>query len=344
MNIIDQIKNKVSNSAKMKRKKKLDGNVEQMISTGSTLLDLAITGGRVKGGGIPGGILVEIFGPAGTGKTVLLCEIAGAVKRANGEVMFKDPEARLNKSFASIFDLDVDQIDYSTPNTVPEVFEPVRKWEPKNTKIINGVFADSLAALSTDMEMEGKDQYGMRRAKEFSEELRKTARILTQNNILMVASNQVRENLDAGMFGQKYMSPGGQAIGFYCSLRLRIIGAKKIKKKIKVAGKELYRIIGVEAMIEVFKSSVWAPYRQAPVTILFDYGIDAIRDNLQYIKTFKKLTSYELEKFGKLGASMDKAIEVVEEEGLEEELKQEVIALWETIEEKFKDERKPKKR
>ena len=97
-------------------------------------------------------------------------------------------------------------------------------------------------------------------------------------------------------------------------------------------------------MIEVFKSSVWAPYRQAPVTILFDYGIDAIRDNLQYIKTFKKLTSYELEKFGKLGASMDKAIEVVEEEGLEEELKQEVIALWETIEEKFKDERKPKKR
>ena len=32
-----------------------------LISTGSTLLDLAIAGGRSKGGGIPGGIMVEIL-------------------------------------------------------------------------------------------------------------------------------------------------------------------------------------------------------------------------------------------------------------------------------------------
>ena len=44
---------------KRKEKKKYDGNTETMISTGSTLLDLAITGGRVRGGGLPGGILVE---------------------------------------------------------------------------------------------------------------------------------------------------------------------------------------------------------------------------------------------------------------------------------------------
>ena len=31
------------------------GNFERMVSTGSTLLDLAISGGRVRGGGIPGG-------------------------------------------------------------------------------------------------------------------------------------------------------------------------------------------------------------------------------------------------------------------------------------------------
>ena len=39
-----------------------------MVSTGSTLLDLAISGTRVRGGGYPGGILVEIFGASGTGK------------------------------------------------------------------------------------------------------------------------------------------------------------------------------------------------------------------------------------------------------------------------------------
>ena len=343
MKISDQMKRKVSKDSIPKRKKKLDGNTEQMISTGSTLLDLAITGGRIRGGGLPGGILVEIFGPAGAGKTVLLCEIAGAIKRANGEVMFKDPEARLNKSFASIFDLDVDQIEYDTPNTVPEVFKPVRAWEPENTKIINGVFADSLAALSTEMEMEDNDKYGMRRAKEFSEELRKTCRILTQRNILMVASNQVRENLNAGTYGIKHKSPGGEAIGFYSSLRLRIIGSKKIKKEVKVAGKAVKRVIGVEANIEVFKSSVWEPYRSAPVTIIFDYGIDAIRDNLQYIKSYKKLTYYAING-EKLSSTMEKAIEIVEQEGFEEELRNETIELWQEIEDKFRTERKPKKR
>lgn len=343
MKLSEQMKRKVDNSSSMKRKKKLDGNTEQMISTGSTLLDLAITGGRIKGGGIPGGILVEIFGPSGTGKTVLLCEIAGGVKRANGEVMFKDPEARLNGSFAKIFDLDVDQIEYDTPNTVPEVFKPVREWVPTNTKIINGVFADSLAALSTEMEMDDNDKYGMRRAKEFSEELRKTCRIITQKNLLMVCSNQVRENLNAGTYGIKHKSPGGEAIGFYCSLRLRIIGSKKIKKEVKVAGKLIKRVIGVEANIEVFKSSVWEPYRSAPVTILFNYGIDSIRDELQYLKTYKKLSVYEING-EKMGSSMDKAIESVEEAGLEEELKAEVIELWAEIEDKFKEERKPKKR
>ena len=67
-----------------------------MISTGSTLLDLIISGTRVRGGGLPGGILVEIFGPSGTGKTVLLCEIGGVIQRQNGDVRYGDPEARLN--------------------------------------------------------------------------------------------------------------------------------------------------------------------------------------------------------------------------------------------------------
>src|SRR5690606_33954727 len=143
--------------SKLKRTKKLDGNTQHMISTGSTLLDLAICGGRLKQGGLPGGILVEISGPSQTGKTVLLCEIAGDVQRKGGEVLFSDPEARLNKQFAKLFDLDVSTIEYNRPNTVPEVFAPVRDWEPKGKKVVHGIFADSLAALSTDMEMESSD-------------------------------------------------------------------------------------------------------------------------------------------------------------------------------------------
>lgn len=341
--ISTQMKRKAEAGKVMRRKPKFEGNTEVMISTGSTLLDLAISGGRVRGGGIPGGIFVEIFGPAGSGKTVLLCEIAGGVKRQGGEIMFMDPEARLNKTFARIFDLDVDKLEYSRPSTVPEVFAPVRKWVPKG-KGINGIFADSLAALSTELELGKKgDKMGTRRAKEFSEELRKTCRTIAGKNYLMVSSNQLRQNVDAGQFGQKYKSPGGEAINFYSSLRLRLFKTEKIKKEKTFKGRDVTRVTGVETDIVVHKSSIWKPEGVASVIIDFDYGIDDIRANLQYVKRFSKSKVYTLNG-EELDNSMEVAVKYVEENNFEDELREEVIGIWEAIENKFKVTRKPKKR
>ena len=331
-------------AGKIKKKSaEYDGNTEVMISTGSTLLDLAISGGRVRGGGIPGGILVEAFGPNSSGKTVLLCEIAGDVQRHEGRVMFHDPEARLNKQFAQMFDLDTDNIDYTTPNTIPEVFTAVRKWEPDN-KNINGVFADSLAALSTDMEMKSDDgdKMGMRRAKEFSEELRKTCRVIKEKNLLMVCSNQVRINVGGGEWAPKYVTPGGEAIGFYSSLRLQFSSPTKLKEKKTIKGKEITKTIGVKTDITVVKSSVWEPYHSAPIFIQFDYGIDDIRANLQFVKDFTGNTVYAVNG-NTLSKSMKEATTMVEDQGLVNELREETIDLWETIQRKFKTERKPKR-
>jgi RecA/RadA recombinase len=194
-----------------------------------------------------------------------------------------------------------------------------------------------------EMSKEEGDKMGMRRAKEFSEECRKTCRILTKNNILMVCSNQVRQNSDAGPYGLKYKSPGGEALPFYASLRLRCIGASKIKDEKTINGKKINRVIGIETSIEVFKSSVWKPYRQASVFIMFDYGIDDIRANLQFVKQMTKATTYTVGD-EKAGVSMANAIAYVEKHGLEEDLREQVIDLWEDIESQFEIERKPKKR
>lgn len=317
------------------------GNTELMISSGSTLLDLAISGGRIRGGGIPSGILVEIFGPASSGKTVILCEIAGNVQRQGGKILFRDPEARLNREFAKLFGADISDKDYSTPDTVPEVFAPIRKWEPEPEGAIHGVFADSLAALSTDWEAEDKDKHGMRRAKEFSQELRKTCRIIRNRSFLVVCSNQVRQNLDAGPYGQKYKAPGGEAIPFYSSLRLRTSAPSKIMKRVKVVGKEIKKAVGIETEIIVHKSSVWEPYHTAPLYILFDYGIDDIRANLQYIKDMTGAKTYHLGG-DSLSNSLDEACQEVEKNQQEKSLKNYVINLWEEIEAKFKQERRPK--
>lgn len=327
----------------VKKKPKYDGDLSQIISTGSTLLDLEILGGRIRGGGIPSGILVEVFGPNSCGKTVLLCEIAGAVQRQHGEIKFNDPEARLNKTFAKIFDFDVSDLDYATPDVVPEIFSAIHSWKPKSIGPVHGIFTDSLAALSTNMEMgdEDGDKMGMRRAKEFSEGFRKSCRVLAKNKYLMVCSNQVRQSVGAGKFEPKYHTPGGEATGFYASLRLQMRAGQKIKKEIVVHGKKIKKVKAVTSYVEVFKSSVWKPYGTAPVTILFDYGIDDIRQNLQYIKNFTSATQYSLNG-ERLEVSMEDAIVIIEEEGLEKELKEEVIDLWEEIDKKFKSHRKKK--
>lgn len=335
----EQVKNHAQ--TKTDPTKEYDGSVEKVISTGSTLLDLAISGGRIRGGGLPGGILVEIFGPASSGKTVILCEIAGNVQRQGGEIIFHDPEARLNKQFAKLFGLNAETMVYSNPDTIPEVFAPIKKWDPPNSPAINGIFADSLAALSTSMEMEDQDKMGMRRAKEFSEELRKTCRVLANKNFLMVCSNQIRQNLDAGPYGQKYRSTGGEAIGFYASLRLRCGSTEKIKEKRSINGKEVARVTGVKTDIEVYKSSVWKPYRTAPITIIFDYGIDDIRQNLQFVKEHTRSSVYTV-RGHRLSNSLDEACSNVEADRLERKLRIEVIDLWEELESKFSQPRKPK--
>lgn len=325
------------------KKQDYDGNTEIMISTGSTLLDLAISGGRVRGGGIPGGILVEIFGPESTGKTVLLCAIAGAVNHQGGDVMFGDPEGRLNQQFAQMFGMDIESIFYNVPDTIKEVFEPVRKWEPNDMGVINGIFADSLAALTTAMELDDNDPYGMRRAKEFSEELRKTCRVLTKNNFLMVCSNQIRENIGAGQFEQRWKTPGGKGIPFYSSLRLKTAKTGSLTRKRMIGKKERKIVYGIQIEVEVFKSSIWHPNRTAPVIINFDYGVDDIQQNLRWLKDMYGSATYNLGD-QKLDKSIDDAIQIVENEDLSGALREEVINIWEDIEKEFKVERKAKNR
>jgi len=99
----------------------------------------------------------------------------------------------------------------------------------------------------------------------------------------------------------------------------------------------------VKTEFEVFKSTVWKPYRTAPVIIVFDYGIDDVRTNLQFIKDHTSNTMYQIGKT-RLSNSMKEATKIVEENNLVQELKKEVITLWMKIEKLFSSERIPKRR
>ena len=93
---------------RVKRKERQDEDLymDELLSTQSTGLDLAISGGVSRYGGIPGGIMVEVFGPPGWGKTVLLIEILSSAMLREGRVLFVDPEGRLNKAYAAVHGVD----------------------------------------------------------------------------------------------------------------------------------------------------------------------------------------------------------------------------------------------
>jgi RecA/RadA recombinase len=349
---------------------------EQVISTGSTLLDLAISGSKVRGGGLPGGILVEVYGPSGAGKSSVLAEVCGCIQRRGGEIKFKDPEGRLDQEYAEVYGVHISEEEgYSMPDTIIEAFADFYKWNPKNSEVINGMGIDSLAALSTEMELSEGDAYGMRRAKEFSQELRKTCRIIARNNWLIVCSNQIRDGGEG-----KSVTPGGKGIPFYASLRIEIkpcfVGGSKIEEKVKLKfgeeenkeeqeeteapvtkrgrgkakkekkekekEKEITKIVGVRSKCTVTKSTVDDPFRECNISIIFGLGIDDLRDNLIYVKEMTNGTKYSVDGNTKEDSqyksyvSLKDMITYVTENSLESILREKVIDIWEEIEAKFK--------
>jgi len=321
-----------------------EGNFEKMVSTGSTALDLAISGGRVRGGGIPAGIMIEIYGPSGKGKTAVLAEIAGSIQAKGGDVLFLDPEARLDQEYARIYGIALDKTNYARPDTVTEVFDLIRKWKPKNKDgAVCGILTDSLAALSTNLELDKGDTMGMRRAKEFSEGFRKVCRVIKNNNWVIPCSNQVRQ----GKYGE--VTPGGNAIEFYSSLRIRVSSPKedryilnKAKLTLGEQSVEVSETSGIHSLCRVIKSSVDNPFREADIYITFNYGIDDVRANLQYVKDMMKSTRYDC--INKQYQSLDRSVSYIENEGLELQLKEKVIDIWKQVQQALKIERKPKVR
>ena len=330
---------------------------DRAISTGSTLLDLAISGERIRGGGIPGGVMVEVFGPESVGKTALLAEVMTSAQRKSppGEIHIDDPEGRFSLEHSRIYGMDFPERDYNRPDTVDLMFDGFERFGKRIAQLedagISVYAADSLAALSTKQEMEDEDLRGQERAKRFSSGLRKHTRRIHQGDLIFLCSNQVRET-DTGL-----TTPGGRAIRFYSDFRLsitrpyskwRVERTAKLRRKVVVGGKEVMKEkeitqqIGIISGVRVIKSSEAIPFREANIFIEFGYGFDDVRGNLQWLKEMTMESTYGLGKARAVG--MDQAIQKIEDNDLESDLKNEVIDLWEEIQEKFKIDRKRKER
>jgi recombination protein RecA len=101
----------------------------------------------------------------------------------------------------------------------------------------------------------------------------KALRVLTEpvgkSKTTVIFINQVRTN-PMQMFGNSQTTPGGDALKFYCSLRLNVRkeGGSEIKDGTK--------IIGHRIKISVVKNKVAVPFGEASFVVRYATGIDRI--------------------------------------------------------------------
>ncbi|KKM81241.1 hypothetical protein LCGC14_1331780 [marine sediment metagenome] len=318
-----------------------------VISSGSTLLDLAISSNRVRGGGIPAGVIIEIFGPPSSGKTAVLADIGASAKFHGGVVKYGDPEARLDTAYARKCGLILTKSEYYRPDTVEELEDSLLKWKPKppDETAICVRCEDSLAAFSTEKELskEGHKMGAAKRAQAFHVLFRKLGRKISKEGWVVACSNQEQDSFG----GQGKTTPGGNAIKYWSSLRIRIFPtwqkSEVTRRWTIVKGHEaIEKIVGMRSTCKIVKSSCDDPKREVPLFIIFGKGIDDIRGNLQWMKETLHLPQYDCVE--KNYAQIDPAIRYIEDHNLEAALREKVIDLWDSIEDHFRIERKEKVR
>ena len=256
--------------------------ISDWISTGSSILDLAIS--NRPHGGLPVGKMIEFNGLEGTGKSLLSAHVVADTQKKGGIAVVIDTENAAAPEFWKSLGVDLSKLLYVQCETVEDIFEKMEQMigivRKSNKDRILTIIVDSVAAASTKVELEsdhGKDGYATGKSIIISKAMRKITTMIGRQKVLTVFTNQLRQNINAMAFGDKYVVSGGKSLAYHCSVRVRLNNTGKLKK-----GEE---VIGNECKALVVKNRMGPPQRQASFDIYFDSGI---ADYGSWIKVLKE--------------------------------------------------------
>ena len=158
-------------------------------------------------------------------------------------------------------------------------------------------------------------------ARLMSQALRKLTAVISKTKTIVIFINQLRQKIGV-VYGNPETTTGGNALKFYCSVRLDIRRKKPIKR-----GEET---IGSECKVKVVKNKLAPPFREAEFEILYGTGINKLGelcDTAEKLHMLEKSGTWYSYDVTKVGQGREKAMAHFDEHpALQQQLRAALIA------------------